>query len=299
MTGQVEVAWDLGALLGEGPVWSTRDRALWFVDIKNRRLHCFDPADGRKRSFETPDQPGFALPAAGGGLVVGMPGGVHHFDPASGRFRQLFALEADRPGNRINDGHVDTEGRLWFGTMDDAETAPSGAVYSWDARRGAGEAGLRRHVDGIPITNGPALSPDGRIFYHTDTAGRTVSAFDLAEDGSLGDARVLIRIEDGAGWPDGTAVDVEGCLWIGLYGGWAARRYSPTGALLETVAFPCANVTKLSFGGPDRLDLYATTAAKGLSAEARAAQPLAGALFHLRARVPGLVPAEVFMPPEG
>lgn len=292
-TREVEAVWSLGALLGEGPVWSPRDACLWFVDIKNRRIHAFDPATGAGRTLQAPDQVGFALPARGGGLVAGLPGALHHVDIATGTFTPLLTLEADRPGNRLNDGHVDADGRLWFGSMDDGESAASGALYSWLPGRDAAPV---RHVDAIPITNGPCTSPDTRTFYHTDTLARTVTAFDRAADGTLSNPRTLITIEEGAGYPDGTVVDAEGCLWIGLYAGWAARRYSPQGELLSVLRFPCANITKLAFGGADGRDLYATTAAKGLSEAERAAQPLAGALFRARADVQGLPFAEVALP---
>jgi sugar lactone lactonase YvrE len=95
-------------------------------------------------------------------------------------------------------------------------------------------------------------------------------------------------IEEGAGYPDGSTVDSEGCLWTGLFGGWAVRRYAPDGALLETVRFPVANITKIAFGGAGLTTAYATTAAKGLDASARKEQPLAGGLFSFEAPVPGL-----------
>ena len=140
---------------------------------------------------------------------------------------------------------------------------------------------------GYVITNGPAFSPDGGILYHTDTLERRIYAFDLREDGSLANKRIFVTIEEGAGYPDGPVVDSQGCLWTGLFGGWAARRYSPAGRLLESVAFPVANVTKLAFGGADLTTVYATTARKGLSAAALPAQPLAGGLFCFQTKIPG------------
>jgi len=53
---------------------------------------------------------------------------------------------------------------------------------------------------------------------------------------------LFVIIEEGAGYPDGSTVDSEGCVWTGLFGGWAARRYSPSGRLLDSVSFPVANV---------------------------------------------------------
>jgi len=263
-----------------------RDKALWFVDISLRRLHWFRPGGGATGTINAPDRPGFVWPAAVGGLVVGLPGALFHCDAASGVFSPLLVLPDERPGNRINDGCVDRHGRLWFGTMDDAEVKRSGALYSWDGV-------LRRHDDGIAIANGPCVSPDGRRFYHTDSAAKTIYVFKLSDDGALTDKQVFVRIEDGAGWPDGTTVDAAGCLWVGMWGGFAARRYAPGGDLAEMVAFPCANVSKLAFGGGDGRTLFATTARLGLSAEAKAAQPLAGGLFRFDVAVPGLPVVEV------
>jgi sugar lactone lactonase YvrE len=74
-------------------------------------------------------------------------------------------------------------------------------------------------------------------------------------------------------------VDAEGCLWTGLFGGWAARRYDPSGKMMAEVRFPVANVTKIAFGGSDLTIAYATTARKGLTDRQLVEQPLAGNLF--------------------
>lgn len=280
MSGAVDCVWPLAAELGEGPVW--HGGALWFVNIKACRIHRFDPATGEGRSWDAPSAPGFIAPAAGGGWVAGLKTGLHRFDPETGAFAHLAAIEPPGLDNRINDGFVDCEGALWFGTMHDPETDPSGALYRFDRR------GLVRFDDGIPITNGPVTSPDRRTLYHTDTLARTIHAFDLDEEGEASNRRDFLRIEAGAGHPDGSVVDSEGCLWVALWGGWGVRRYSPAGELLDFVRLPCANVTKLAFGGDDLRTAYVTTAWKGLSAAERKAQPLAGGLFSFRVEIPGL-----------
>jgi sugar lactone lactonase YvrE len=55
---------------------------------------------------------------------------------------------------------------------------------------------------------------------------------------------------------------------------------------------PVANCTKPLFGGEDLRTLYVTSAWKGLDAEQRAQQPLAGGLFAVRVDTPGLPPHE-------
>jgi sugar lactone lactonase YvrE len=165
--------------------------------------------------------------------------------------------------------------------MHDPECEPTGALHRLD------RDGLVAVDRDYVITNGPAISPDGRTLYHTDTLRRLIYAFDL--DGcTLSNRRIFATIEDGAGYPDGPAVDAEGCVWTGLFGGWGLRRYAPTGEQLAFIRFPCANVTKPAFGGPELKTLYATTAWKGLSAAERAGQPLAGGLFRFAVDTPGL-----------
>jgi len=282
MSSKPECVCALGAELGEGPVWSAREDALWFVDIKQKRIHRFAAATGELKSWDAPAQPGFIAPLPDDRFIAGTKSGLYTFDPADGSFMPRHAVEPEIPGNRLNDGYVDAEGRLWFGSMDDNETETSGCLYRLEAD-GPHEADA-----GYVITNGPALSPDLRTLYHTDTLGRVIYAFDCAQDGALTNKRVFVRIEDGAGYPDGPTVDSEGCVWTGLFAGWAARRYSSLGELLEEVRFPCANVTKIAFGGADLRTVYATTAWKGLSAQARGEQPLAGGLFCFASDVAGL-----------
>ncbi|RAK51328.1 SMP-30/gluconolactonase/LRE family protein [Phenylobacterium deserti] len=286
-TSAPECVHPVAAELGEGPVWRAGEGALWFVDIKGRKIHRFLPDTGEAQSWDAPASPGFIAPLASGQWIAGLKTGLHWFDPAAGVFELLQVVEDPRLDNRLNDGFVDARGRLWFGSMHDPEETLTGALYRFD------RDGLARMDDGYCITNGPATSPDGRTLYHTDTLGKVIYAFDVSEDGAVSNKREFARIEEGAGYPDGPAVDAEGCVWTGLFAGWGARRYSPAGELLDFVRFPVANVTKLAFGGPDLTTVYATTAWKGLSDEARVAQPLAGGLFRFNVSTPGLPQNEV------
>lgn len=271
--------WPLGCTLGEGPLWW--QGAVWFTDIKEKSVHRFDPESGQKQSWHAPSEVGFLAPLENGHFIAGTKTGLYDFDPARGDFVLICSVEPGRPSNRLNDGAVDCDGRLWFGSMDDDETQASGMLYRF--HRGS----LTAMDSGYVITNGPAFSPDGRTLYHTDTLKRCIYAFDLGADGALTNKRVFALIEEGAGYPDGPVVDSEGCLWTGLFGGWEARRYAPDGRLLQRFAFPVANVTKLAFGGENLTTVYATTARKGLDANALEAQPLAGGLFRFEASVCG------------
>ena len=275
--------WDLKAELGEGPIWVERDQALWFVDIKKQQIHCYDPATHARRSWDSPEQVGFVLPAEGGGFVAGLQSGLYRFDEESGGFELIVEVEPELPNNRLNDGVTDPAGRLWFGTMDNGEKAKTGAFYCFHEGRL-----IRTPLDGIAITNGPAVSPDGKLLYYVDTLKGTIDVANINDDGSLSDCRPFVRIDPREGHPDGPTIDSNGYLWVSLYAGWEARRYAPTGELVESIRFRVANITKIAFGGEDLRTGFATTARQLLSAEKIAKQPLIGDLFEFRVNVPGV-----------
>jgi sugar lactone lactonase YvrE len=283
MTSGPEIAWAIGAELGEGPVWVERDQALWFVDIKKPAIHRFAPGDGSTRSWDAPALVGFIVPSNDGRFVAGLQTGLFGFDPESGAFEPIVQVQSPVPGNRLNDGVVDCCGRLWFGPMDNAEKEKSGAFYCF----ADGKLALTA-ITQVPITNGPAVSPDGRTLYVVDTLRGTIEAANIQDDGSLGPARPFVKIDPREGFPDGPTVDSAGCVWIGLYSGWEARRYSPAGELLDQVRFPVANITKLALGGEDLRTVYATTARQGLTTAQLDQQPHAGDLFQFRTDVPGI-----------
>ncbi|BAK84970.1 SMP-30/gluconolactonase/LRE family protein [Komagataeibacter medellinensis] len=284
---QPHCVWDARAELGEGPVWSVREQALYFVDIVGQAIHRFHPESGQHASWSAPQRPGFVVPVSDGTLICGLKDGLYGFDPASGRFDCMVAVERELPGNRINDGCVDSKGRLWFGTMDDGEATPSGALYS--VTRGKGRTlDVLRHDEGYVVTNGPAVSPDGTKLYHNHSPAGIIYVFDLAPDGALSNRRVFARVTDG--YPDGVVVDSAGTLWVGAWNGGRVMRFAPDGTELPPIALPAVNVTKVAFGGPDLRTLYVTTARKNTPPDVLARYPQAGGLFSLRVDVPGQEP---------
>jgi len=287
MTIEVECVWPVAALLGEGPMWSDVEGTLWFVDIKGCRIHAYDERTGSTSSFATPETAAFVFGDSRGGMVCGLRSGLYRFDPAAGSFALITKVDAQHPGNRLNDGYVDAQGRLWFGTMDDEARKPTGSLYRF------AQGHLEQMDDGYVITNGPTISPDGRVLYHVDTLQQCMYAFDVDSEGALSGKRVFVRISEPDVYPDGPVVDTAGNIWLALFGGWGVRCYSPRGELLRTVDLPVAQCTKVAFGGPDLKTLYITTASVGLSEEQRRNQPLAGGLFRTRVDVAGLA-ANVF-----
>ena len=277
-----EVAVAASAELGEGPRWDAATQSLLWVDIPAKLVHRYDPATGTDTAREVADVVSLALPRRRGGVVVGLPDGVHVLDAE--RSPLIAAIDSEQAGTRTNDGACDAAGRLWVGTMALDECSPLGALYRVDA-----DLSVTTVLTGTTISNGLGWSPSGQDFYFIDSPTRRVDVFDFdPETGALENRRPMAAVEVEGAVPDGLNVDAEGCVWVALHGGWGLNRYSPEGELVAEVRLPVARITSCCFGGPGLRDLYVTTRKSGLGAADAAAQPLAGALLRLDVGVAGL-----------
>ncbi len=281
-SAEFEVAVAPAAQLGEGPRWDAATQTLLWVDIPAKLVHRYDPATGANTTQEVADVVSLALPRRRGGIVIGLPNGLHHHDGE--RSLLLAAIEPEQAGSRTNDGACDAAGRLWVGTMPFDERSPVAGLYRVDA-----DLTVTTMLTGTTISNGLGWSPSGQSFYFIDSPTCRIDVFDFdVASGTLENRRPLAAVEVEDAVPDGLNVDAEGGVWVALHGGWGLRRYSPEGELLAEVHLPIARITSCCFAGPELRDLYVTTRRDGLSEAEQTAQPLAGALLRLDVGVAGL-----------
>ena len=281
---KVERVHDAVHMLGESPVWSVREQALYFVDLRAPAVHRYAPTSGSMTSWPMPDLAGAVVLARARGLLVALASGVHRLDPLRGTTQALVAPEPRSLGNRMNESKSDRAGRLWTSTMRDYGAADSGALYRVDPG-----LGVVRWLAGLRVPNGLAWSPDDRTMYFADTGDGRIRAYDFDPDtGAPGAMRVLLDQGVAPGRPDGGTVDAEGCYWSARYGGGCVVRVTPGGAIDRVVALPVTQPTSCAFGDADLRTLYVTTARQRLDDGALRSQPAAGALFALRADVGGL-----------
>lgn len=282
MAFQVEVAARGADLLGECPLWDERGRLLWWVDSRWPAVKQLDPSSGAVMMLVLPEVVGSIAFREQGGLLAATKSGIHFLDAASGALEARANPEAALPENRFNDGRCDRAGRFWAGTMSDVKRDPVGSLYRFDA-----DMACTRLRNAVVIPNSLAFSPDGGRMYFADTMRHILWAYDYdPASGAATNERVFA--DAGAGRPDGSCVDAEGCLWNAEYGGWRLVRYTPAGKVDRVVEVPVANPTCCCFGGEDLGTLYVTTARQRLSPEELARQPLAGSLLALRPGVKGL-----------
>lgn len=281
---EVTCIWEIPAQLGEGPLWVAAENAIYWVDIISQKVHRLSLDSGAQRTW-TFDQPVTSLAIReSGGFVGTVRDGFAAINFATETIEPITLPEADLPENRFNDGKVDGHGRFWAGTMHMKEKEATGSLYRLDP-----DHTLHKLDSGYIITNGPAFSADGKTMYHNDSVKGIVYAFDLHNDGTVGDKRPFLQLTDPAeGAPDGMTVDSENCLWLAHYGGARLTRYSPTGQVLQVVPLPVPNVTSCTFGGENLDTLYITTASQGLSPSELEQYPLAGSLFAYQPGITGL-----------
>ena len=281
---EIQCVWEEPAILGEGPLWSARENAVYWVDIVSRKVHRYGVAGDTRRTWTYEAQVTSLAERTQGGLVGTVRDGFAFIDLEAGTFEPIAMPEADLPDNRFNDGKVDDKGRYWAGSMDDGEKLETGSLY-----RLGGDLSLQKMDDHYAITNGPAFSADGKTLYHTDTAKRTIYAFDFSEDGAIGNKRVFIELTaEEEGYPDGMTVDSEDCLWLAHFGGSRLTRYSPRGDVMQVIAMPVPNITSCTFAGADLDTLYITTARHLMDENDIRKYPLAGSLFSCKPGVTGL-----------
>ncbi len=268
---------DAGALLGEGPVWVSGENALYWVDIKGRRLNRYKLADGAIDRWSVHDNLAWVVPRRGGGWIAGLRHeiGELSLNPELS-FEPRLKVEPESSGNRLNDAKTDCDGSILFGTMDDEERSGTGAFYHLRQ-----DFTLQKMDKNYVIANGPAVSADGKIIYHTDSALRTIYRFSREADGTLGARIPFIRFADSDGFPDGMTLDAQGGLWVAHWGGGRVSRFDAEGRLDQTFSLPVSQVTSCCFGGANLDRLFITSAAIGLSPAQRAREPLAGGLFEI------------------
>jgi sugar lactone lactonase YvrE len=261
----------------EGPFWDARTHQLGWIDQYEGGVHLGDyDADERRirpvRDFALGHPVGAVVPSRSDGWMVAAALGFGRLS-ADGELELLEQPEADSPVRmRMNDGKCDGRGRFWAGSMAFEKADGAGSLYRLDP-----DLTVTTVLTDVTISNGLAWADDGETMFYIDTPTQQIDRFHLSPDGRLHDRTPVVTIADG--FPDGMCIDVEGALWVALWGAAAVHRYAPTGELLAVVDVSTPQVSSCAFGGPDGATLFITTSQEGMDAHARAGDPDAGRLF--------------------
>jgi sugar lactone lactonase YvrE len=275
----VESVTTMNNVLGESPLWSSREQALYWVDTDH--FFRLTPDTGEIQTIELGQAVGCLALHQRGGLILAVTEGIAYWNGY--QVKRLISREQLGITTRFNDGAVDGAGRFWIGTASDN---PENVLYRINPNRI-----FQTMETGIGISNGIAWSLDSSTMYYSDSGGSgIVYAYDFdIKTGALSNRRTFLPPTGNSAVADGLTVDSEGCLWIAFWDGWRIERRAPNGRLLREIPMPVQRPTSCMFGGPDLSELYVTSASTDLNLTE---QPQAGHLFRIRTDVKGLPEAE-------
>lgn len=178
--------------------------------------------------------------------------------------------------HNCNDMLVDETGRAYVGNFgfDVPPTRTTGELTPGQQPRPTSiflvtpQGGVSAAGSGLIFPNGMAKTLDRRRLLVAETFRGRVTAFDIADDGSLSGQRtwadfagqdfgsVTEALDSGVPLPDGMAMDSEGALWIADAGGTAVIRVAEGGEILERIPTPGLTSFAVVFGGEDLRTLY-------------------------------------------
>jgi sugar lactone lactonase YvrE len=212
--------------------------------------------------------------------------GIGWFDPKSDAAGMLIDSVDGKPLPGVNEMVVTKSGAMYFGTVDSMafeRGVPPGpsALYRLEP-----DGRASRLTPDLKFSNGLGLSPDGRKLYHSESF-LAVFAYDVLDDGRLGEKQLLIEKED----CDGLKVDVDGRIWIAGFKSRELLILNPDGSVAGGYASPGNAVTNLHFGGADGRDIYMSVVlpvAVGDPSEVEVPAEMNSGLWRGRAPVAGL-----------
>jgi sugar lactone lactonase YvrE len=264
------------AEVGEGPIFL--GNSLLWVDIPVGKIHKTNLENLHTETITLDTQVGAVAPfEADEKIAVACKEGFAILASNKIEIRDPYL---SNPDNRMNDAKCDALGRFWGGSCQLDFESGKGKLHRWE-----GGEHNKVMVESLSLPNGIGWNSENTLMYLADSMAKKVyvSDFDLADD-FVPKFRELISIDLGV--PDGLSVDVEGCIWLALWGGSQIIRISPQGKILEEHLFPVSQPSSCAFGSDGTL--FVTSARAGISKADLLNEPLAGSLFTLSTNTSGV-----------
>ena len=259
----------------EGPRW--RDGRLWFSDFVSRKVHTVDAGGTLMDVLEVEHVPsGLGWLPDGRMLVVSM------------EDRRLLRVEdgslvlhadlSDYATHHCNDMVVDARGRAYVGNFGfdfEAGEAPVGAKLV----RVDPDGTTHVAAEDLLFPNGTVITPDGRTMIVGESFGSRLTAFDVADEGTLSNRRVWAQLTEGR-LPDGSCLDADGAMWVASPTTKEVLRVREGGEVTDRISTGEREAIACMPGGDDRRTLF-------VLASTLAREPGSGSISTVTVDVPG------------
>jgi sugar lactone lactonase YvrE len=238
-----------GLAFPEGPRW--HDGALWCADIADGRVL-------RIGSDGAVDVVVDGIPGVSGlgwlpdGRMLAVAGEQRALLRQASSGWQLHADLAPLVPADCNDMVVDAQGRAWVGNWGFdflADARPATTVIVRVDPDGRAQA----VADGMFFPNGSVVTPDGRTLIVAETYRGQLTAFDIADDGTLSPRRAWAALAEAK--PDGICLDAEGAIWLASPPTRQVLRVREGGEITHRVDVP-GDAVACMLGGTDRRTLF-------------------------------------------
>jgi sugar lactone lactonase YvrE len=231
-----------GFTFGEGPRWY--GGLLWFSDMLGEAVHTADLAGfvtTIRLAGHAPSGLGFH---SDGTLLI-----------ASTKCRQVLAYDGDAvtvvaelsdiaPAD-LGDMVIDDSGRAYVGS----QAAERGLIVRVDP-----DGSVTVVADGLDFPNGMVITQDRGTFIVAESLGRRLTAFDIAEDGTLRSRRIFAEALDG--FPDGITLDADGGVWVSMTLAHQFERIIEGGKVTDRIHMGDRAAIACTLGGPDGRTLF-------------------------------------------
>ena len=285
---KVELLYECKNTLGEGITYSSINNDLYWLDINNiSKLFKLNLSSNKKETFELPEIVTATSVRSNHELILASNNGLNLFNLSNKKYERVVDIENQLKSTRSNDGGSDAYGRFWLGTMQNnfdknGNDIPIkdnvGKLYKVDVNK---KISIVEENLGIPNTF--VWSPDNNKFYFTDTLNGEIINYNFnLEKGELYNKNKFASFD--RGFPDGSTIDADGCLWNCRWGGSCVVRFTPTGKVDQIIEMPVENITNCVFGDQDMKTLFITTA----SNKGENKNDLDGSLFAIKLNYQGL-----------
>jgi len=217
-----------GLVIGESARW--RDGRLWCSNWGAQEVLAVDLDGHREVMARVPTTLPFSIDWLPDGrlLVTSGPEGLVLRQEASGD----LVVHADVSSyGGLNEIVVDGRGNIYVNGGCDfhpAEGERPGFILLITP-----DGSVRRVADELAFPNGMVITPDNKVLVIAESFARTLTAYDIGEDGSLSNRRVWAPHTG-----DGMVMDADGAIWTPGWtadGGSACLRIAEGGEILETV----------------------------------------------------------------
>ena len=246
-----------GLGMGESPRW--HDGRLWFSSWGSNEIIALGPDGTTEVMGPGGGGAGWAVAWLPDGRMLVTGPELMRVEPDGSRVRHADLGGISPYG--VSEIAIDGRGNVYLDSINfdfaDFEDVMASGRAPGNIALVTPEGDVREVADGLAFPNGMVVTPDNRTLVVAESFARRLTAFDIAEDGSLSNRRTWADVTG-----DGICLDAEGAIWTSEVGPDATgicQRVREGGEILERIELD-RSCYACMLGGEDGRTLFMVVA---------------------------------------